>query len=451
MKRHLVPACLASVLGCLAWLSLGLVPIQARAATELEVTTSADAGAGSLRWALEQAQQAGGPWRIDFGDNQGLFSDPRTIELESPLPQIRGQVTIDGFIDHRLWTAYGATISAGGKHRIFEIAPGGVLHLVGITLTGGFASRGGAVLNRGRLIVEGVTLIENRAREHGGAIVNLGGVVFVINSSIADGEAKRGGAIANLDGVLTMTHATLYRNKAEIGLAIFSRGTLGLANSILWGDEVQAGGQCVNTGELLYSVANLFVDNSEGCGKPLVQADPKIGRLGYYNGPTPVFDIGGDSAALNLADGKFAIGHNGERLDWDQRGNGDPRFVAGWADIGAFERQSQLPDEYLVDTIEDTGLRGCTATGMANCPLRAAVELALAGREPAPIRFSPRVFSEPQTLELRELPVDIDRRALDFDAGGAASVTIVIPVDLPWRGRNGVRFEIDPQPPGQSR
>lgn len=434
--RGWLPACL---LACFALLAGGAIPDHASATTKLEVTSTADTGAGSLRHALQQAQGPGGPWRIHFGDDEGPFSEPRTIELESPLPEITGMVTIDGFIAHRLWTAYGATVSGGDAHRILEVAPDGELHLIGVTLTGGSATRGGAVINRGRLIVEGVSMLENRAEKEGGAIANLGGETFVINSTIADGKAKRGGAIANLGGYLTLAHATLYRNNAATAPAIYSSGTLALANSILWGVEGRPGNQCVNTGELAHSIANLFIDDSENCGTPLLQSDPKIGRFGYYNGPTPLFVIGGDSPALNVADGEVAVDHHGERLKWDQRGNGDPRFAGGYADIGAFERQSLLPEEYMVDTATDTGLRGCTATGSGNCPLRAAIELALAGREPAPIRFSPRVFSEPTTLELKELPTDIERRPLEFDGDGAAPVTIHVPAPDPgWTSINGV-------------
>lgn len=440
---------LAGSLGVLVLLAGAAIPAQAPATGELEITTTADAGVGSLRRALERAQGTGGPWRIHFGDNEGLFSEPRTIVLKSPLPEITGQVTIDGFIAHRLWTAYGVTLNGGGEHRILKVAPGGALHLIGVTLAEGSADRGGAVLNRGRLIVEGVSMLENRAAQDGGAIASIGGQTFVINSTIADGQAGRGGAIADLEGALTITHATLYRNDAASGRAIYSSGTLALANSILWGAEGRAGSQCVNVGELVHSTANLFVDDSEGCGPPLLQVDPKIGGFGYYNGPTPVFVIGGDSPALNLADREAAVDHKSKPLTWDQRGNGDPRFAGGYADIGAFERQSQLPEAYVVDTVADSGLRGCTVAGPADCPLRAAVELALAGRKPATIRFSSHVFDEPRALELLERPADMDRRALEFDGAGAAPISIHVPGPDPgWTGANGITLIFDGEASG---
>ena len=419
-------------------------PAQSNRFTELEVTATTDAGPGSLRWALEQARGDDGPYRIHFGDREGLFATPQTIQLNGALPKITGEVTIDGFIRRHLWTAYGATVSGGGKHQLFSVEPGARLHLIGITLTDGHASVGGAIHNRGRLIVEGVTMLENRAGEAGGAIANVGGEIFVINSTIADGSAPRGGAIANLEGKLTVTHGTLYRNTAKTGPAIYSAGALALANSIFRGPEGREGEQCVNTGELVHSIANLFINDSEGCGTPLLESDPRIGRFGYYNGPTPVFVIEGDSPALNLANTEAAVDHTGKPLRWDQRGNGDPRFAGGYADIGAFEHQSQLPKDYLVDTIEDTGLRGCTTTGAHNCPLRAAVELALAGREPAPIRFSPHVFDEPHTLRLEKPPENIDHRPLEFDGRGAAPVTIHVPgPHRDWNAHNGIILLFD--------
>lgn len=419
-------------------------PAQSHQLIELEVTTTADAGPGSLRWALEQARKKDGPYRIHFGEREGPFSTPQIIQLESQLPEITGDITIDGFIPRHLWTAYGATISAGGKHRVFEVTPGATLHLIGITITDGYAPFGGAILNRGLLIVEGLTILGNRAEEAGGGIANTGGGVFVINSTIADGSAIRGGAIANLEGKVTVTHATLYRNSAETGMSIYSADALALANSILWGPEGAEGGQCFNSGNLVHSTHNVFVGDSTGCGTPLLESDPKIGNFGYYNGPTPVFVIEGDSPVINLAHADLSVDHKGNRLRWDQRGNGDPRFAGGYADIGAFERQSHLPSEYVVDTIENTNLRGCTATGSGNCPLRSAVELALAGRRPAPIRFDPRVFHEPQTLKLETLPENLDRRPLEFDGEGAAPITIHVPgPERDWTVKNGIILQFD--------
>lgn len=404
------------------------------------VTTTADAGPGSLRFALEGSARTPGADRIVFGDADGPFSTPQTIELAGPLPAITGEVTIDGHIRHRLWTAYGATISGGGRQRVFQVPPGATLRLAGITIVDGRADDGGAVLNRGRLVVEGVSLLRNEAVDAGGAIANDGGEVLLINSTAADNRAARGGAVANLDGQLRVTNSTLYRNEAEEGAALYSVAGLEMANSILAGG---AGIQCVNSGPLADGTTHNLITSHRGCGEPILSDDPRLGGFGYYNGPTPVFTLEGGSPAINLGDNAAAVGEDGQLLKWDQRGNGDPRFAAGYTDLGAFEHQAQLPDEFVVDTIEDTGLRGCSIVGAADCPLRAALELAAVARQETRIRFDPTVFSGPRTLHLDRVPAGTDV-PLVLDGAGTAGVTIVAPgARTPWRGLNGVHLEFE--------
>ena len=405
----------------------------------LTVTTIADAGPGSLRAALQEASQSTQPHRIVFGEADGPFRTPQIIELSAPLPEVRGRVEIDGFISGLLWKAYGVTISGAGKHRVFEVAPGGDLRVSGVTISDGRADTGAGILNHGRLVVEGVTMVSNQADDAGGAVANQGGTAFLINSTAVTNRAARGGAVANLAGELRVTNVTLDANKAAIGSDIFSFGQLTLANSILDSDEEQ----CVNSGTLTEeSTHNLFATGT-GCGEPIITADPHFQALNHYNGPTPTLPISGRSPARNLGANSAAVDADGNPLKWDQRGNGDPRFAGGYVDIGAFEHQSQLPSEFIVDTLVDTGLRGCTRTGIANCPLRAAVELSIAGRRLVPIRFHPGVFSEPQVLKLTKIPVGADQRQLVFDGADSGGVTIVVPRDVPWRFTNGARIEID--------
>lgn len=400
------------------------------------VTTDADAGPGSLRTALEESGRTPGPDLIVFGEADGPFGSPRVIQLASPLPAVRGEVAIDGFIEGALWKAYGATISGGGRQRIFEVTPGAALELEGITLTKGQADSGAAILNRGRLVVKGVTLMGNHADEAGGAIANDGGEVSIINSTATDNEAERGGALANLAGSLRVTHCTIYRNNAGQGGAIFSRDRLALANSILAGD----GTQCENSGPLGEPTGNNLITSQRGCGSPILTRDPGLGPFGYYNGPTPVFTLADGSPVLNLADSSASVDENGRPLVWDQRGNGDPRFTSGFAELGAFEQQGHLPTTFLVDSVEDNGLRGCTTVGQADCSLRAALELAAAATRPTPVRFDVSVFAEPRTITLTGMPLGGDA-PLVIDGAGAAPVTVIVPGEpLPWRGINGVQI-----------
>jgi hypothetical protein len=401
------------------------------------VTKKTDSGPGSLRAALEQANQSGQPHKIIFGTSEGPFRTPQVIELSSPLPIIEGVVEISGHIPGLLWKAYGVSVNGNERFRVFEVAPQGELRISGITIENGQADTGAGILNHGRLVVEGVTLLANTAEVAGGAIANQGGEAYLINSTVVSNHATRGGGVANLAGTLRITNATLDQNHAEIGSAIYSEAQLTLGNSILTGQDTQ----CVNSGPLDEASTHNIFASSDGCGEPLLSADPHLGKINFYNGPTPTLPISSLSPAINLGDNAIAVDDAGNPLKWDQRGNGDPRFARGYVDIGAFEHQSQLPTELVVDTIEDTLLRGCTVTGVANCPIRAAVELSIAGRHPVPIRFLPNIFSQPQVLFVDELPENA-QQPLVFDGEGTGGITIIVPQAVPWLGNNGVWFEL---------
>lgn len=401
------------------------------------ITTKADSGPGSLRSALEQANQSEQPHKIIFGTADGLFNFPRVIELSSPLPVIEGKVEINGHIPGLLWKAYGVTVNGNERYRVFEVAQQGELRISGITIENGQADTGAGILNHGRLVVEGVTLLANHAEDTGGAITNQGGEAYLINSTVISNQATRGGGVANLAGTFRITNATLHQNQAGIGSAIYSEAQLALGNSILTGQDTQ----CVNSGPLDEASSHNIFASSDGCGEPLLRADPHLGNINFYNGPTPTLPISSLSPAINLGDNAIAVDDAGNPLTWDQRGNGDPRFARGYVDIGAFEHQSQLPKELVVDTIEDTILRGCTVTGVANCPIRAALELSISGRHPVPIRFLPNIFSQATVLFVDELPENAEQ-PLVIDGKGTGGVTIIVPQPVPWRAINGVRIKL---------
>ena len=125
----------------------------------------------------------------------------------------------------------------------------------------------------------------------------------------------------------------------------------------------------------------------------------------------------------------------GQPLRWDQRGDGDPRYVAGITDIGAFEQQASA--RFIVDTFEDTELRGCRPGGPADCSLRGAITLALASGKHRVITFDPRVFDVPRTITLAYPLPDLDAD-ITIDAGGTPGVTVTS------GGRFPV-FTIDPE------
>lgn len=362
-------------------------------ASDVLVSNTDDDGPGSLRQAVRNANLLDDEGPIRFDSIDGPFGEVQAIRLASPLPQITGDVEINGYIPERLWRASGVIIHGGGNHRIFEVAPGGHLRLRYLSLVGGQADGGGAVRNDGNLLLSGVTLLRNEAARDGGAVLNRGDAQL-INVTFAGNEAGRaGGAVAN-EARMVVTHATVANNAAPRASGLWSSGALRLANSILAYGE--GGPDCViEAGQWHPASDGNIITRHEGCGAPL-EADPALDPLGYYNGPGQSFALGGGSPAVNLAVNELSVDEKGDPLVWDQRGNGDPRFVAGYADIGAFEKQA-FPD-FMVDTDEDNGLRGCMPSGPPDCPLRAAIELANVSTLQPTITFHPRVFGGAESL-----------------------------------------------------
>jgi predicted outer membrane repeat protein len=399
---------------------LALGPASAKIAQhDLIVTTTADAGEGSLRRAILNANALEGPDTIRFDSKIGPFATPQAIVLESDLPNLVDEVTIDGYIKGRLWKATGVTVRGSRKFRVFSVAPGAKVTIRHLTIADGRAEDGGGIANRGELIVKSTTFTGNTATNDGGGVANLGGTLTVINSTFVDNRAgNTGGGVADIEGKTTVTNCTFSGNSAKKGGGLFSDGELLVRNTILANSEGTA--DCVAAGTLDPAGTNNLIETNEGCGTPISTADPRLQKMGFYNGPTKTLPLGGGSHAINMGDNASAVDETGQPLRWDQRGNGDPRFVGGITDIGAFERQA-LP-VLIVDTVADVELRVCTR-GAADCSLRGAITLANATEKADVITFDPKVFGVPRTIALtRPLP-DLTTD-MTIDAGNTAGVTI---------------------------
>ena len=125
--------------------------------TEYLVRTTADRGAGSLRQAMSDALRSGGPGRIRFDSVTGPFGEPQVIRLRSALPPVGTRLEIDGYIPDRTWRASGVTLQSTGKDRVLVVDTSGEAVLRHVTLQAGRATEGGAVLNRGSLVVDSST------------------------------------------------------------------------------------------------------------------------------------------------------------------------------------------------------------------------------------------------------------------------------------------------------
>ncbi|MEM1080693.1 MAG: hypothetical protein AAGH65_03845, partial [Pseudomonadota bacterium] len=253
-------------------------------AATFNVTSTADAGAGSLRQAIADANAAAGPHIIDMSSISGS-----TITLASDLSGIYedvditgADVTLDG-AGSRCFYGYQASISmsdltitgCSGTYYGGYLRGGGVyvyggdLTITGSTITGNSADFGGGVnlaasayltitdsaisgntaaVNAGGVFANGVTADLDNVSIQGNSATGLIGGAFiyadyaaagetisVAGSTISDNTAATGGGIilatytyeaTSIDDVLTVENSTISGNTADAfpGLYILNQG-----------------------------------------------------------------------------------------------------------------------------------------------------------------------------------------------------------------------------------
>lgn len=184
-------------------LRLGMETLEQRTLmANLLVTTGANAGAGSLREAVETANRNGQADLISFAP--GVTSVTLSAQLTLTETGAERKVTITGPV----------TISGNNATGIFNVAAGAVAELSNLTLTRGKTSNGGAVINNGSLRISNSTLRDNLAN-YGGAIANYGEMTLV-NSTVSGNHAEwQGGGIYN-DSRFTATNSTIVSNRQGV-------------------------------------------------------------------------------------------------------------------------------------------------------------------------------------------------------------------------------------------
>src|SRR5215212_1992266 len=202
-----------------AFVLWGLVLASPAHAAILTVTNTNDAGAGSLRQAIIDANAAAGADTINLPSG--------TYLLSSQLPTITSPVTIDG-------DSPNPTIDGGTSVRLFFVASGAQLSLNELTLTQGktASNDGGAIRNEGTLVVANSIFSGNTSNNQGGGIFSTG-TLEVSDSTFSGNSANLdGGAITSHgNGTATVTNSTFSKNSAQQGGAISNQHTLEVTNS----------------------------------------------------------------------------------------------------------------------------------------------------------------------------------------------------------------------------
>jgi CSLREA domain-containing protein len=223
----------------------------------LVVTTLTDEnapndGTTSLREAIAIAEKISAPETITFDKSILAKSSGNLIDLQSALPDLTGNITIEGPGTNVLTVQRDSKAAA---FSIFTVDKGATAVISGLTITGGSTStNGGGIDNAGSLTVTDSTLSGNSANNRGGGIYNAASLT--VNGSTLSGNTDPGGGggIWN-DGSLTVSGSTLSAN-ADTGLVNFGSMTLSdstLSGNSTWGD----GGGIFNHGTLTVSDSTL--------------------------------------------------------------------------------------------------------------------------------------------------------------------------------------------------
>ncbi|MBN2387531.1 MAG: right-handed parallel beta-helix repeat-containing protein [Anaerolineales bacterium] len=346
-----------------------------------------------------------------------------TYELDQIIDLANGNTGLPAIISPIVIDGNGAIIlraaDAPEKFRLFYVNAMGSLEISDVTLAGGYAinpalpndlvtNSGGAILNRGHLMVSNSLIQENSARE-GGGIFNLGtmtlsGVTIdsnhdyfglpggaglsnigtgIIESSTFsyNGLPERKDGIFNV-GTLTMTNSTVSHsgftgidNEGDLsinhvtiafnrGSAIGSCGNLSISNSIIAQPPDTGGCGC----QTIHSV-HPNLDTTGTCGGILASlATIRLGALADNGGPTQTHALLPGSRAIDIV--------LRQCLPTDQRG--EPRPYGAQCDAGAFEfTGAALPQMSTTATptvmpTNTSAQQACTFTAAVNLNCRAS-------------------------------------------------------------------------------
>lgn len=348
------------------------------------VSTLSDSGAGSLRAAITSAESAGGTQTINF--TSGLTG---TIVLASALPNLTGNLTIDGP------GASVITIQGAENNSVFTVNSGQTVLLENLTVTGGgsFSDSGGGVANNGGNVTLQGDVISGNLAQYGGGVFNSGTLAITgttISGNEADGFLSNsgGGGIDN-QGALTIVNSTISGNTCgDFGGAILSTTALSLTDSTVYGNVslyysastgaagkytpggIDAKTSCTLNGTIVagntpydtyggkftgshdlignigYLASGSLTLTASIVGTIISPVSADMDPLGNYGGATPTQALMPDSPAI----GQGAVFAAADGVD--QRGFAR---TPGFIDIGAFQSAEAPEPTLTVTNLNDAG------------------------------------------------------------------------------------------------
>jgi hypothetical protein len=241
-----------------------------RLLTLIPVTTLDDAGPGSLRDAIAQANSMPGDDRIEFAS--GLTG---AVNLSSALPVLSSNIDVQGPGAGLLTVRR----DSASSFRIFFIENPATVTLAGLTISNGLASGesrdGGGVLNRGTLTLIDCVVSNNNATLRGGGIYNSGAALArltLTNTIVSGNTAPSGAGIANFtSATVQMSNSAVSDNDATGsfggGGGINNSGVMNLDGCMISGNSVTyVGGGIGNSGMMTLTACTISTNSSGSDG-----------------------------------------------------------------------------------------------------------------------------------------------------------------------------------------
>ncbi|MBE2182605.1 MAG: CSLREA domain-containing protein, partial [Anaerolineae bacterium] len=270
---------------CVFFLNFFIPQFTAYAAS-IEVNTLDDEyGNNASQCALREAITAAntdaayGGCPAGSGDDTITFSVTGDLVISSSLPAVTAPLTIDGPPAPVL--RVGAASSGSVQPSLLEIQSNVTVTINNIWFQNGYSNRGGAIYNRGTLILNSASARNNTAGIEGGAIYNAANAFLTISGGVYEhNQAMDGGGVFN-DGALIVNGASFTGNTAGGGTgggAIYNFGTASISNAAFSQNIADLGGALAMGGGDITIENSTFSGNlSYGDGGAL------IGLHGMFN------------------------------------------------------------------------------------------------------------------------------------------------------------------------
>ena len=198
------------------------------------VTDGGDAGAGSLRQAISDANGVAGADEI-------RFSGVNWVDLTSAELAISDELTITGGSN----TVTIARNAGAGDFRIFNVTGGVTTTFDRLTITNGkTADRGGGIQSNGIVNLTHSTITGNTSDDRGGGIYNSTGAINITASQVSGNiSLDNGGGIYSRSGNITITDSAVSNNSSNrYGGGVHTRGQIDVTNSTISGNTSRRNG-----------------------------------------------------------------------------------------------------------------------------------------------------------------------------------------------------------------